>query len=80
MNSLLSLWSIIIQFVQKVELGVIPIPKSSDPDRMLENISVFDFELTDEERKILDSVHTGVRQVKLSDAKHAKYWPFGLKF
>lgn len=64
----------------KVELGVVPIPKSANPDRLLENISIFDFKLTDDERKVLDSVNTGQRQVKLSDAKHAKYWPFGLEF
>ena len=28
-----------------IELGIIPIPKSKNPDRILENISVFDFKL-----------------------------------
>lgn len=63
-----------------MELGVVPIPKSANEDRILENISIFDFKLSDEDKKTMDSVHTGERIVKLSDAKHAKYWPFGLAF
>lgn len=57
-----------------------PIPKSANEDRILENISIFDFKLSDEDMKVMDAVHTGERIVKLSDAKHAKYWPFGLEF
>lgn len=64
----------------QVELGVIPIPKSANEDRILENLSIFDFNLTEEDKKVMDSIHTGDRIVKLSDAKHAKYWPFGLEF
>lgn len=64
----------------KVELNVVPIPKSVNEDRLLENINVFDFELDEEDTKIMDSFNTGQRIVKLSDAKHAKYWPFGLEF
>lgn len=64
----------------KVELSVVPIPKSVNEDRLLENISVFNFKLDDEDTKILDSFNTGHRIVKLSDAKHAKYWPFGMEF
>jgi diketogulonate reductase-like aldo/keto reductase len=32
-----------------VELGSVPIPKSATPSRQVENLSVFDFELTDDE-------------------------------
>lgn len=64
----------------QVELGVVPIPKSANDDRILENISIFDFKLSDEDISVMDSLNTGERQVKLSDAKHAKYWPFGLTF
>jgi 2,5-diketo-D-gluconate reductase A len=32
-----------------VQLGLIPIPKTSNPQRLIENIDVFDFELTAEE-------------------------------
>jgi len=32
-----------------VQLGLIPIPKTSKPSRMSENIDVFDFELSDDD-------------------------------
>ena len=39
-----------------LEKGVIAIPKSSHPDRQLENLQVFDFRLTDEEIKRVDAL------------------------
>lgn len=73
-------FEILFSFFHQVELGVVPIPKSANEERILQNISIFDFELDDNDKEILDSVNTGERLVKLSDAKHAKYWPFGLEF
>ncbi|XP_055324158.1 aldo-keto reductase family 1 member B1-like [Sitodiplosis mosellana] len=63
-----------------VELGVVPIPKSANEERILQNISIFDFKLSKEDIKAMDSLNTNERIVKFSDAKHAKYWPFGLEF
>ncbi len=36
-----------------IQRGLVPIPKSSNPDRLKANISVFDFKLTDEEMNLL---------------------------
>lgn len=36
-----------------IQLGAIPLPKSSSPGRQLENLSVFDFSLTDEEMQTI---------------------------
>jgi 2,5-diketo-D-gluconate reductase A len=36
-----------------VQLGLVPIPKTSKPERLAENISVFDFELSSEEMERL---------------------------
>uniref|UniRef100_A0A8R1Y091 Aldo_ket_red domain-containing protein n=2 Tax=Onchocerca TaxID=6281 RepID=A0A8R1Y091_ONCVO len=41
--------------------GICVIPKSINPDRILENFNIFDFKLTEEEMKQLDSVKTRVR-------------------
>lgn len=57
-----------------------PIPKSANEERILQNINIFDFQLDDGDKEVLDLVNTGERSVKLSDAKNAKYWPFGLEF
>ena len=41
--------------------GVVSIPKTSSPQRMLENASIFDFELTNEEMATIDSMECGMR-------------------
>lgn len=40
-----------------IQLGIIPIPKSGNPLRLKENISVFDFELTPPEIAMIDSLN-----------------------
>lgn len=41
--------------------GVISIPKTESPSRMLENASIFDFELSDNEMSVIDSMDCGMR-------------------
>lgn len=42
-----------------MDLGVVVIPKSTHKERMAQNIDVFDFQLTDEERKRIASLDAG---------------------
>ena len=42
----------------EIQKGVIPIPKSSNTQRMKENIDVFDFTLSDKEMQAIDSLPT----------------------
>lgn len=44
-----------------IQLENLVIPKSSHPDRLLENIDVFDFELSVEEMNQINSLDTGLR-------------------
>lgn len=44
-----------------IELGVSAIPKSTNADRLKANIDIFDFELTDDDRKSLTDLDAGVR-------------------
>lgn len=63
-----------------LNLGTVPIPKSICEERMRSNIDVFDFELTEDEIKVIDSFNTGERLVNSLDRKHSKYWPFSTEF
>lgn len=42
-----------------VQKGISAIPKSVNPERILQNISVFDFELSGNEMQILDGLDKG---------------------
>jgi diketogulonate reductase-like aldo/keto reductase len=42
-----------------VQLGAVPIPKSSSPERQRENLDIFDFTLTDDEMAGISSLGRG---------------------
>ena len=42
-----------------IQRGVIPIPKSSKEERIKENFDVFDFNISDEDMKFIDSLNEG---------------------
>ena len=44
-----------------LQLGNVVIPRSSNPDRIKENIDVFDFELTDDEMAQINQLDNGTR-------------------
>ena len=53
-----------------VQSGIVPIPKSSNPQRMAENIDVFKWELTDEQMERLRMMHTGISGSGFDPAVH----------
>ncbi|MBO4145347.1 aldo/keto reductase [Kocuria rhizophila] len=53
-----------------VQSGIVPIPKSSNPERMAENIDVFGWELTDEQMERLRMMHTGISGSGFDPAVH----------
>ena len=53
-----------------VQSGIVPIPKSSNPERMAENIDVFEWELTDEQMERLRMMHTGISGSGFDPAVH----------
>lgn len=63
-----------------VELGVVPIPKSSNAGRIKENINIFDFKLSDEEIAFMDTFHTGQRSVPFALCTKHKYFMFAIEF
>ncbi|VEN64640.1 unnamed protein product [Callosobruchus maculatus] len=64
-----------------IQLGTIPIPKSTNKDRIRLNIEVFDFALTQEEMKVLDSYNCNGRAVHAEELKDSPDYPFkGVEF
>ncbi|XP_060523738.1 aldo-keto reductase family 1 member B1-like [Cylas formicarius] len=62
------------------QLGAIPIPKSSNPDRIKKNIEIFDFELSPEDVKILDAYNCNERVVPALEFLSSKEYPFNEEF
>ncbi|CAH2242779.1 aldo-keto reductase AKR2E4-like isoform X2 [Pararge aegeria] len=59
-----------------VELGVIPLPKSLTKKRIEQNLDIFDFQLTAEERKTLQSFDKGYRTIPQHKWLDHPYYPF----
>ena len=51
-----------------IQLGLVTVPKSSDPERLRQNLSVFDFALSDEEMSQLSALDRGEDAATDSDA------------
>lgn len=62
------------------QLGVVPIPKSANKTRILENISLFDFELNEDDVKVMESFNTGERYVPFLTARKHPHYPFNIEF
>jgi len=50
-----------------VELGIVPVPRSTNPARMAQNLDVFDFTLTTEEIAAISALDTGAEERVDSD-------------
>lgn len=59
-----------------IQVGTIPIPKSTDLKRIDQNIDIFDFELSPEDIVALDGLNTNGRAVPAEEFKGSKYFPF----
>lgn len=58
--------------------GTIPIPKSCNPDRLKQNISIFDFALTEDDMKLMDTFNCGIRTCHAEELKDNSEYPFNL--
>ncbi|XP_059058961.1 aldo-keto reductase AKR2E4-like [Achroia grisella] len=62
-----------------IELGIIPIPKSTTKSRIEQNLALFDFTLTQKERDLLKSYDTGYRTIPVLHWIQHPYYPFEKK-
>ncbi|KAJ8982323.1 hypothetical protein NQ317_006668 [Molorchus minor] len=59
-----------------IQIGTIPIPKSTNPGRLKQNIDVFDFELIPEDMEVVDSFNCNGRAVHAEELMGSKEYPF----
>ncbi|XP_031778644.1 aldo-keto reductase AKR2E4-like isoform X3 [Nasonia vitripennis] len=69
---------IVLRYV--IDIGAIPIPKSSSEKRIKENIDIFDFKLTPEEIAAIDKLDCGFRTCSAIEHKDCKEYPFNIEF
>ncbi|XP_067008365.2 aldo-keto reductase family 1 member B1 [Anabrus simplex] len=62
-----------------VQIGVVPIPKSTNPSRLRENFSIYDFELSPTDITFIDSFNCNVRAYPFVDAKDDVNYPFNME-
>ncbi|KAH8378869.1 hypothetical protein KR009_001850 [Drosophila setifemur] len=60
------------------ELGTIPLPKSSNPQRIKENFDIFDFKLDAQDHALLETFNTGDRLILAAQAVKSKNYPFNV--
>lgn len=60
----------------QIQRGVIVIPKSVTPSRIISNFQLFDFKLTDEDMKVIGTFDRNFRACDLNWISDHKYWPF----
>lgn len=64
----------------QVQRGNITIPKSVTKSRIAENFNIFDFELSDEDMKYIDSFDCNGRVCHLNWIKDHEHYPFNVEF
>ncbi|XP_004416395.1 PREDICTED: 1,5-anhydro-D-fructose reductase-like isoform X2 [Odobenus rosmarus divergens] len=64
----------------QIQRNVIVIPKSVTPKRILENIQVFDFELSEQDMNDILGLDRNFRMCRLPIAEHHKDYPFNIDY
>ncbi|KAF5276028.1 hypothetical protein FQA39_LY00824 [Lamprigera yunnana] len=59
-----------------IEIGTVPIPKSANKKRLSENINIFDFKLSQEDIRIMDSFNCNARLLTSQEWTNMPHYPF----
>lgn len=60
--------------------GVVVIPKSTNRERIRGNIDIFDFSLSEDDMKAIESLNDNTRVIRFGDDTENKYYPFNIEF
>ncbi|XP_021917007.1 1,5-anhydro-D-fructose reductase-like isoform X2 [Zootermopsis nevadensis] len=63
-----------------IQHGIVPIPKSSNKNRLQENIDIFNFELVPEDVAAMDALNRNKRICDFIQTKDHKHYPFNIQF
>lgn len=63
-----------------IQNGTVPIPKSVSKQRIVENIQIFDFELTSADMNVIDTFDCNGRLIPQLDGKDHPEYPFNIDF
>lgn len=66
--------------LKQIQIGTVPIPKSSNKQRIAENLDLFDFELTSNELEAMQQLDINLRMCPFSPDENHKYFPFKAEF
>lgn len=69
---------ILLRFL--IQRGISVIPKSSNPERIKENIDTFDFNISPDDMQSLKALDLGYRRFKVENLRHHKFYPFSSDF
>ncbi|XP_063231289.1 aldo-keto reductase family 1 member B1-like [Bacillus rossius redtenbacheri] len=64
----------------QIQRGMIVVPKSVTKKRIIENISIFDFELSPEDMALVDSLDCNGRICRVEHSLKHKHYPFSAEF
>lgn len=63
-----------------IQHDTVPIPKSVNKKRIIENFQIFDFELSSSDVAVMDTFDCNGRLIPQLDGKNHKYYPFDIEF
>lgn len=63
-----------------IDIGTVPIPKSSSKERIKQNIDIFDFKLLPQEIATIDKLDCGLRICPAKECANHKDYPFSIEF
>lgn len=69
---------VVLRYLFQIE--AYPYPKSSNVDRIKQNIDIFDFELSPEEMKLMDAFNTNQRTVPFANCANHKHFFLNIEF